>query len=174
MDPILDILKVKLLTKTAILPRRAHSKDSGLDLFYDGEPITLAPGSRRLLSTGIAILLPRKVITIDGMPLVYEAQIRPRSGMALKQGFSIVNSPGSIDNEYVGHIQVIGINTNSLHGDGNGQSQWPHQNNITINPGDKIAQLVVSLVALPPVVVEVDDLEDTERGAAGFGSTGTR
>lgn len=111
-----------------------------------GEDVTLAPGERRLVPTGIAIGLP------DG----YEAQVRPRSGLALKHGVTVLNTPGTIDADYRGEIGVILVNLG--------------QEPFTIRRGDRIAQMIVA----PVVQAEFREAELTEtaRGAGGFGSTG--
>ncbi len=109
--------------------------------------VVLRPGERILVPTGIAIALP------DG----YEAQVRPRSGLALKHGIALVNSPGTIDADYRGEIGVIVIN----HG----------RDPFTIRNGERIAQLVVAPVSRA-LLVEVDDLDETHRGDGGFGHTG--
>jgi dUTP pyrophosphatase len=167
-----EVLKVKKLYKDSKIPTKAFLTDSGFDLYYYGSSsIVISPGCRRLVPTGIAISLPNKKVTIDGMDFVYEAQVRPRSGYAIKKGLGVLNSPGTVDNGFTGQIQVIVVNTNNTESDGNGDSKWPEHNIITIEPGDKIAQLCISLVALPKLV-EVEELEDSERGSAGFGSTG--
>jgi len=113
------------------------------------EPLTLAPGERAAVPTGIAIALPPHV----------EAQVRPRSGLARKAGISMVNSPGTIDADYRGEIQVLLIN----HG----------QEPFVVNRGDRIAQLVIAPIARA-VWREVEVLDETERGAGGFGHTGTQ
>lgn len=111
-------------------------------------PITLKPLQRILVPTGIAIALPPQ----------YEAQIRPRSGLALKKGISLVNSPGTIDADYRGEIKVILINLSDQ--------------DATIDCGMRIAQMVIAPV-IQAELVQVDVLGDTARGAGGFGSTGT-
>jgi dUTP pyrophosphatase len=119
-----------------------------MDLLADvATPVTLVPGERALIPTGIAIALP------DGC----EAQIRPRSGLALKHGVSLVNTPGTIDPDYRGEIGVILIN----HG---GDS-------FTVNPGDRIAQMVFARFERGELL-EVTELEHTFRGDGGFGHTG--
>ena len=140
-------LQIKRLTDTAIIPKYAHSTDSGLDLHYDGHPVMLESEGRLLLSVGVAIQLPPNT----------EAQIRSRSGLASKQGVVVLNSPGTIDEGYTGEIKVILYNTS--------------YKDVIIKPGDKIAQMVVCPV-LRPEVIEVDELAATDRGANGFGSTG--
>lgn len=112
-------------------------------------PVTLAPGERRLIPTGLAIALPAG----------YEAQVRPRSGLALKHGIALVNSPGTIDEDYRGEVGIILINLGS--------------DSFTINRGDRIAQIVIAPVTRA-ILAEVDELPDTARGAGGFGSTGVK
>jgi dUTP pyrophosphatase len=130
------------------LPRYATSHAAGMDLLADvADTLTLLPGERALVPSGIAIALP------DG----YEAQIRPRSGLALKQGISLVNSPGTIDSDYRGEIGVILIN----HG----------REPFTVNPGDRIAQMVLTRFQRVELL-EVKELDDTARGEGGFGHTG--
>ncbi len=139
-------LKVKKLNPSAILPSYAREGDAGLDLFAV-RSLTIEPGRSALVPTGIAIELPPGT----------EAQVRPRSGLALKHGLSVLNTPGTIDEGYRGEVGVILIN----HG----------TNAFTVEPGMKIAQMVVS-PRIQVSVVEVPELSDTERGAGGFGSTG--
>ena len=131
------------------LPTYATEKSAGMDLSAAlEEALELGPGDRALVPTGLSIALP------DG----YEAQIRPRSGLAVKHGITVLNTPGTIDADYRGEIKVILIN----HG----------QEAFTIERGMRIAQMVVEkyeTVAWD----KVDTLEETERGAGGFGSTGT-
>ena len=111
------------------------------------EPVVLAPGERAALPCGFAMALEAG----------YEAQVRPRSGLALKHGVTVLNAPGTIDADYRGEVKVILINLGNT----------PH----TIEPGDRIAQLVIAPVA-PTLVEIVTDLDETARGEAGFGSTG--
>lgn len=130
------------------LPRYATTHAAGLDLLADiPAPLTLLQGERSLVPTGIALALP------DG----FEAQIRPRSGLALKHGVSLVNSPGTIDPDYRGEIGVILIN----HG----------VEPFTVNPGDRIAQMIFSRFERA-ALVEVAELSETARGEGGFGHTG--
>lgn len=121
---------------------------SGFDIFAAiNEPIRLRAGERRLIPTGFAI----------EMPIGVEAQIRPRSGLALKHGISILNTPGTIDADYRGEVGVIIINLG--------------QEDFEIKPGDRIAQLV--FVEVPKVTLEeVEELSDSTRGTGGFGHTG--
>jgi len=132
------------------LPSYATSGAAGMDLLAAvATPLTLAPGQRSLVPTGLAIALPPG----------FELQVRPRSGLALKNGIVLPNSPGTIDEDYRGELQVIVMNAG--------------QEPFTIERGMRIAQAV-----LAPVVrvswSEVSELDDTARGAGGFGSTGTR
>ncbi len=141
-----DTLKVRKLRPDAILPAYAREGDAGLDLFAVAQTVIPA-GRSALVPTGIAIELPSGT----------EAQVRPRSGLALKHALTVLNTPGTIDEGYRGEVGVILIN--------HGSSAF------TVEPGMKIAQMVVS-PRIQVAVVEVDALSDTERGAGGFGSTG--
>ncbi|GGB52251.1 deoxyuridine 5'-triphosphate nucleotidohydrolase [Tistrella bauzanensis] len=132
------------------LPRLETQAAAGLDLAAavpEAAPLILAPGARALVPTGLAIALP------EG----FEAQIRPRSGLAFKHGVTVLNSPGTIDADYRGEVKVLLIN----HGDAA----------FTITRGMRIAQMVVAPVTAP-LLAEVDALPATVRGAGGFGSTG--
>ena len=132
------------------LPSYATVDAAGLDLLAAvAEPIELAPGARRLVPTGISIALPPG----------YEAQLRPRSGLALKHGVTLLNSPGTIDADYRGEVGVILINL--------GQAPFRLQR------GDRIAQLVIAPVARL-AWRESETLPESTRGAGGFGSTGRR
>lgn len=132
------------------LPEYATIHSAGMDLMAAIEAdIVLKPGERQLIATGIAIALP------DG----YEAQIRPRSGLAFKNGISIVNAPGTIDADYRGEIKALLINLG--------------QENFTITRGMRIAQMVVAPVTRVSWQ-EADTLDETARGAGGFGSTGIK
>lgn len=132
------------------LPQKAHQSDAGYDLRSLHEYV-INPNEQTLVDTGINIGLPHD----DGY--IYEAQIRPRSGLALKKGITITNSPGTIDEQYHGNIGVIVRNT----------GKQP----FVINKYDKIAQMVITRIPKVELVV-VDSLQDTERGSNGFGSTG--
>lgn len=128
------------------LPAYATHGAAGMDVVA-AENITLRPGSRHAVATGFAVAIPHG----------YEIQVRPRSGLALKHGITVPNTPGTIDSDYRGELKVIMINLSD--------------DNFPIQRGDRIAQLV-----LAPVTVagweEVEDLDETARGAGGFGSTG--
>lgn len=135
-------------TEDLPLPDYATSGSAGMDLLaaVDAD-VVLQPGERRLVSAGIRTAIP------DG----FEGQVRPRSGLALRHGISMVNSPGTVDSDYRGVIQVIMIN----HGD----------EPFTVRRGDRIAQFVIAPVARA-VLVETDELPDTFRSDGGFGHTG--
>jgi len=139
-------IKVKKLNQEARIPTYAHEGDAGMDL-YSCDNYVLNPGERVLVSTGLAFEIPNG----------YELQIRPRSGLAWKNGISIVNSPGTLDAGYRGELKVILIN----HG----------KEVFNIRKGDKIAQAVLNKIERAEIE-EVDELSETERGANGFGSTG--
>lgn len=128
------------------LPAYATAGSAGLDL-RAAAPFTLKPGERALVPTGLAIALP------DG----YEAQVRPRSGLAVKHGVTVLNAPGTIDADYRGEIQVPLIN----HG----------QSDFVIARGERIAQMIIAPVEQVELV-EVEALDGTARGASGFGSSG--
>lgn len=130
------------------LPRYETALAAGMDLRAAIiEPVILAPGERKLIPAGIAIGLPRG----------YEAQVRPRSGLALKHGITCLNSPGTVDADYRGEIRVILINLG--------------QEAFRITRGERIAQMVIAPVTQGEWV-EVESLDETQRGAAGFGSSG--
>ncbi len=132
------------------LPAYETSDAAGMDLraaVPDGEPLTLAPGHRAMVPTGLTIALPAG----------HEAQVRPRSGLAAKHGVTCLNSPGTIDADYRGEVKVILIN----HG----------QEAFVIKRGERIAQMVIAPVTRGELKV-VSSLDETQRGAGGFGSTG--
>ncbi|HOA84366.1 MAG TPA: dUTP diphosphatase [Thermodesulfovibrio thiophilus] len=142
-------VKVKKLPNynQEVLPDYATAGSSGVDLFYVGDSITLHPMERRLFKTGLVIEIP------DG----YEAQIRPRSGLALKHGITVLNTPATIDSDYRGEIGVILINLSN--------------ESFVVKTGMRIAQMVFCPVERV-TFVETGSLDDTERGFGGFGSTG--
>lgn len=156
---------VKVICKSHEVPKYMTTGSAGVDLkayfgermpdtrggtaIYKGKEFTLNPGVRALIPTGLYIQLP------EG----YEAQIRPRSGLAWKHGITVLNTPGTIDADYTGEIGVILIN----------HSNTP----FVINDGDRIAQMVITKVE-HPTFCEVDKLEETERGDGGFGHTGVK
>ena len=141
-------LRVRRLDGRAQLPTRAYPGDAGLDL-YALEEAVLGPGERASVRTGIAVEIP------DGEA----GLVLPRSGLAARHGIALVNAPGLIDAGYRGEIRVLLLNTD-------------RDAAFTISPGDRIAQLVLVKVEAPEVV-EVEELELSERGAGGFGSSGS-
>jgi dUTP pyrophosphatase len=139
-------LKIKRLSETAVIPQYAHPGDAGLDL-VSIETKVIAPSESQLIRTGIALELPEGT----------EAQVRPRSGLALKHQITVLNSPGTIDAGYRGEVCVILIN----HG----------KQPFHVEPGMRIAQIVVT--PFTRVTVDsVEQLDDSARAAGGFGSTG--
>ncbi len=140
-------LLVKRLRPDAHAPQYQTESSAGMDIALCGDEVTINPGERALLSTGIALAIPPG----------YEGQVRPRSGLALKHGVIIPNSPGTIDSDYRGEIRVIVANI----------GDQP----VTFHPGDRIAQLIIAPVTTV-TVKETDELPTTERGTGGFGSTG--
>ncbi len=140
-------LPIQRLDPAVELPSYAYVGDAGLDL-RSAEDVVLAPHERRLISTGLAIAIP------DG----YAGFVQPRSGMALKQGLSMANTPGLVDSHYRGELKVCAINLDD-------------EKPIAITRGDRIAQLVI--LPVPQVtLLEVDQLDETDRGTGGFGSSG--
>ena len=141
-------LKVKLINKDAVLPLQANPGDAGLDLFAAEEKV-IKSGEAELISTGIIIELPEGT----------EAQVRPRSGLALKHSLTVLNSPGTIDEGYRGEIKVILIN----HG----------KEDFKIEKQMRIAQMVIAPVARVNIT-QVEELTVSERGIGGFGSSGIK
>ena len=132
------------------LPAYETPESAGMDIRAappEGEPIVLKPGARTMVPTGLAFALPQG----------FEAQVRPRSGLAAKNGVTCLNTPGTIDSDYRGEVKVILINLG--------------EEDFTIRRGDRIAQIVIAPVT-QGAWTEVDDLDATSRGAGGFGSTG--
>lgn len=142
------ILRIIKINNDAIIPKYAHPDDSGLDL-CSIEDIIIKPNETKLVKTGIKIELPNNT----------EAQIRPRSGLALKNGITVLNTPGTIDEGYRGEIGVILINHS--------------KKDFQISKGMRIAQMVVAPI-LRPKIEEARHLSETSRGDGGFGSTGTK
>ena len=142
---------LKIINKSSnALPKYESEQAAGMDIRCNiSEPITLQPLERKLIPTGLFIELP----------VGYEAQIRPRSGLALKRGLTVLNTPGTIDADYRGEVGVILINLS-------GEAQ-------TIEPGERICQMVIAKHETPEVV-EVEELSETERGAGGFGHSGRK
>jgi len=139
-------VKFRKTDPSATLPSYAHPGDAGMDL-CSVEELVIPRGERRLVRTGLAMRLPPG----------YEAQVRPRSGLALKKGVTVLNSPGTIDEGYRGEIGVILVNL----------GEGPFE----IRKGDRIAQMVVAPCTRAGIEL-VSELDSTERGAGGFGSTG--
>ena len=146
-----DPIRVRVVRKTdEALPAYETAQSAGMDLRANlEEPIALAPGERALVATGLFLQIP------DG----YEAQVRPRSGLALKRGLTVLNSPGTIDADYRGEVGVILVNLSA-------EQQL-------IEKGERVAQLLFAPVTRAEFV-EVAELAETERGSGGFGSTGKR
>ena len=144
-------MTVKIINKSSnALPEYKTQGSAGMDIRANiSEVIQLSSLERILVPTGLSIELPQG----------YEAQIRPRSGLAIKKGLSLVNTPGTIDSDYRGEIGIILINLSK-------ETQ-------TIEPGERIAQMVIAKYEQANLV-EVEELSDTERGAGGFGSTGVK
>lgn len=142
-------VKVQIINKSRHqLPQYATSQSAGVDLRANIDaPIVISPLGRALVPTGLFMALP------DG----YEAQVRPRSGLALKQGLTVLNTPGTIDADYRGEIGVILVNLSDTA--------------VTVNDGDRIAQMIVGKYERVDFN-EVETLDATERGAGGFGHTG--
>lgn len=144
-------MKIRIINRSRHeLPEYATQGSAGMDLRANlEEPFLLKAGARALIPTGLYIALPQG----------YEAQIRPRSGLALKKGIGLLNSPGTIDSDYRGEIGIIMMN---------------HSNeDFLINDGERIAQMVIARYEQAEWQ-QVEDLDETERGAGGFGHTGTK
>ena len=139
-------LLIKRLTSAATLPSYAHAGDAGLDL-CSAVAVSIEPGETKLVGTGISIELPPNT----------EAQVRPRSGLALKHGITVLNTPGTVDHGFRGEVGVILIN--------HGRARFD------VQPGMKIAQMVIA-ACLTVTVEETGELSGTARGQGGFGSTG--
>jgi dUTP pyrophosphatase len=149
-DPVVRMMRLAH-SEGLTLPDYQTAGAAGLDLFAaipDTKPLTLRPGGRALVPTGIAIALPAG----------YEGQVRPRSGLATRHGLTILNAPGTIDADYRGEIQVVLANLGN--------------EDVTITRGMRIAQLVIAPVARAQIV-QVASLDETVRGSGGFGSTGS-
>ena len=141
------VVPIRRLDESVEMPTYAYEGDAGLDLRAN-EDATLGPLERKLISTGLAIAIP------EG----YAGFLQPRSGMALKTGLSLANTPGLIDSHYRGELKVAAINLN-------------RKDSVRVTKGERIAQLVIQRV--PTVrLQEVDSLDETDRGAGGFGSSG--
>jgi dUTP pyrophosphatase len=141
------IVEFKRIHPDGRAPEQAHDHDAGFDLFAS-EPARIPPGERASVGTGIAVAIP------DG----YAGLVLPRSGLAARHGIALVNSPGLVDAGYRGELRVLLLNTDRAEP-------------FSVEPGDRIAQLVLVDVETPELE-EVAELEETARGAGGFGSTG--
>lgn len=141
-------LRFKRIHPEAVLPAYAHPSDAGMDV-RSVEDLVIPAGGRALVPTGLVAIIPP----------MYEIQVRPRSGLALKHGVTVLNTPGTIDSGYRGEIGVILANF--------GDKDFP------VAKGDKVAQLVFAPV-VQPEIEETDTIDETDRGAGGFGSTGVR
>lgn len=150
-DSIMFELKVQKITENAVLPKYNFSRDSGFDL-HSTEEVYIGPFGRALVPTGLRVRLPDNC----------ELQVRPKSGLAIGRGLTVLNTPGTVDNGYTGEIKVIVFNTNNFE--------------VTIEKGMKVAQGVICPVFYGEYikVIEVDDVESTDRGDKGFGSTGLK
>lgn len=142
-------MKVLIVNKSKHpLPEYATTGSAGLDLRANiSEPITIKPLQRVLIQTGISLALP----------LGYEAQIRPRSGLALKHGITVLNTPGTVDSDYRGEVGVILVNLSDR--------------DFVVNDGDRICQMVIAKHEIAEIV-EVETLDETERNSGGFGHSG--
>ena len=139
-------VKFRRIEPSAELPTYAHPGDAGMDI-RSIEELTIAPGARALVHTGLVMMLPPG----------YEAQVRPRSGLALKNGVTVLNTPGTIDEGYRGEVGVILVNFGS--------------EPFKVEKGAKIAQMVIAPCTRAEIV-ETDEVDDTVRGTGGFGSSG--
>jgi dUTP pyrophosphatase len=143
-------MKFRRVRAGALVPAYMTAGAAGMDLASAADgPVTIAPGARVAIPTGLALEIP----------VGFEGQVRPRSGLARKHGITLVNAPGTIDSDYRGEVAVLLINLGA----------GPH----TIVVGDRIAQVVIAPVT-QVTVVEAEELAETDRGAGGFGHTGSR
>ena len=145
------MVKIKIVNRgSQQLPAYATPESAGMDLRANvAEPVVLRPLERRIIPTGLYMALPPG----------YEAQVRPRSGLAFKHGVTVLNSPGTIDSDYRGELGVLLVNLSN--------------EDFTIQAGERIAQMVIARHEQGEVV-EVEELDDTERGAGGYGHTGVK
>ena len=142
------VVKIKRLRETAKVPAYQTAHAAGLDLVADVDgTVLIAPSQRRAIPTGLTIEIPPG----------YEGQVRPRSGRAINEGLTMINSPGTIDADYRGEVKVLIVNLGDR--------------TIEIHPGDRIAQLIIAPVVRAEIE-EVTELADSERGSGGFGHTG--
>ncbi len=150
-DSITFDFKVQRIVENAVLPKYVFSQDSGFDL-HSTEDVNIGPFGRALVPTGLRVKIPENC----------ELQVRPKSGLAINKGLTVLNTPGTVDNGYTGEIKVIVFNTNNFE--------------VKIEKGSKVAQGVICPVFYGQFikVVEVEDIEKTDRGDNGFGSTGLK
>ncbi|MBF9017240.1 MULTISPECIES: dUTP diphosphatase [unclassified Oceanispirochaeta] len=146
----MDTVAVKLTGPEDMMPHYGTEDSAGADLrACVDSPVTLAPGERKLIPTGLRMAIPSG----------YEGQVRPRSGLAVKKGLTVLNTPGTIDADYRGDVMVILINLG--------------REDVVIERGERIAQLIIAPVTRADFQF-TDNLEDTARGSGGFGSTGVK
>lgn len=139
-------VKVKILNQDAIIPKYQTEEAAGFDL-HSVEEKTVKAGEREVIKTGLAVALPKG----------YELQVRPRSGLALKNGITVLNTPGTVDSDYRGELMVILFNTS--------------KEDFAVKKGERIAQAIIKEILQADFAV-VEELDSTERGVGGFGSTG--
>jgi dUTP pyrophosphatase len=139
-------VKVKILNPDAIIPKYQTEEAAGFDL-HSIEEKTVKAGEREVIKTGLAVALPKG----------YELQVRPRSGLALKNGITVLNTPGTVDSDYRGELMVILFNTS--------------KEDFAVKKGERIAQAIIKEILQADFAV-VEELDSTERGVGGFGSTG--
>ena len=139
-------VKVKILNQDAIIPKYQTEEAAGFDL-HSIEEKTVKAGEREVIKTGLAVALPKG----------YELQVRPRSGLALKNGITVLNTPGTVDSDYRGELMVILFNTS--------------KEDFAVKKGERIAQAIIKEILQADFAV-VEELDSTERGVGGFGSTG--
>lgn len=144
-------LMVQKLNENAVFPKYAYQKDSGFDL-HSTEDISIPPFGRALVPTGLKFKIPDNC----------EIQVRPKSGLAINKGLTVLNTPGTVDNGYTGEVKVIIFNTNNFE--------------VSVEKGTKVGQAVLCPVIYGELInlIEVDDVESSERGDNGFGSTGLK
>ena len=143
-------IKIKKLSNEVLTPKYETPGSSGMDIAaYINEDIIINSGDKALIPTGFSLSIPQG----------YEVQIRPRSGLAIKKGITILNTPGTIDSDYRGEIKVVLINLS--------------KDKFTVQNGERIAQMVVCPI-IQVSIEEVKELSETNRGIGGFGSTGTK
>lgn len=139
-------IKIKKLREDAIMPHYAHEGDAGMDV-YSVEEVIIAPRERKIICTGLSFEIPRG----------FEVQVRPKSGLALNYGLTVLNTPGTLDSGYRGELKVILLNTS--------------EQEYIVKKYEKIAQIILTRYE-EAQIEEVKDLSETNRGAGGFGSTG--